>query len=93
MNKRYISGANFEYKVKNYFEELDVEVMRSAGSHGIDLAMFFRNKGEIWLVSCKKAGYWPKDELKELNDFKENLKADKICLCYPIKGMIAIKEL
>lgn len=60
MNKNYVSGRRFEYKVRDYLEAHGYYVVRSAGSHGaIDLVGIrkkidpkFCGKDAI-LVQCK----------------------------------------
>jgi len=54
MNKFYIKGRNFEYKVKKFFEEKGFKVFRSAGSKTlIDLIAI--NKEKIYLIQCKNS--------------------------------------
>jgi len=94
MNKNYINGRAFEYKVKNFFQGLGAEVVRSAGSHGIDLmVIFYKEQGNlIWAVSCKKAKYHTLDERAKLVNLKENSKVDDVLICYPINGLIAMES-
>jgi Holliday junction resolvase len=67
-NKNYVKGANFERKVKKFYEGLGYLVFRTAGSHSpADLIAFspLKNMKE-WnpiLIQCKntKKVYLPKD--------------------------------
>jgi Holliday junction resolvase len=53
-NKNYISGRNFEYYVKRYFESMGFFVIRSAGSHTpIDLLAVHKTYSKIYLIQCK----------------------------------------
>jgi Holliday junction resolvase len=63
----YQRGANFERKVKEYYESEGYYVIRSAGSHGVaDLVCIRRLKRishpEIILVQCKLYGDWDKKQ-------------------------------
>lgn len=66
-NKNYISGRNFEYRVKKRFEKKGFYVFRSAGSKSkIDLIAISWNR--VLLIQCKhNSSPFPKDdEIKEL---------------------------
>jgi len=64
-NRNYISGRNFEYKVKKYLEENGYLVFRSAGSHSIaDLIAIC--KTDTLLIQCKHHGHFPLKELSLL---------------------------
>lgn len=53
-NKNYISGRNFEYRVKKYLESKDYFVLRSAGSHSmVDLLAIHRVFGWVLFIQCK----------------------------------------
>jgi hypothetical protein len=59
-NKNYISGRNFEYRVRDYLQKEGHLVFRSAGSHSIaDLIVipknhsFSLNKIKPVLIQCK----------------------------------------
>jgi Holliday junction resolvase len=76
MNRRYIKGRNFEYRVKKYFEDKKYFVVRSAGSKGIaDLVAIYRNnppKQRLPLIiQCKNMSYRrvPKKEVRRFLDF------------------------
>ena len=62
-NKNYISGRNFEYRVKKYLESKGYLVFRTAGSHSIaDLIVFPRTPGKPVLIQCKHTGIISKKE-------------------------------
>lgn len=66
-NKNYISGKNFEYKVRDYFVNKGYFVVRSAGSKGIaDLVAFnSRNAAEYpLLIQCKHHAINKKEIIK-----------------------------
>lgn len=79
VNKNYIAGRNFEYKVKKYYENQGFTVLRTSGSHGFaDLIAvknfeIFVGKGyfikTIEFIQCKNRKP-TKKEIKELNEFK-----------------------
>lgn len=77
VNNNYVKGANFERKVKKFYEGLGYLVFRTAGSHSpADLIAFppLRNIKE-WqpiLIQCKntKKVYLP-DDMKELKSVAE----------------------
>lgn len=62
----YRRGANFERRVKKYFEDLGYYVIRSAGSHGVfDLIAIKR--GIVLGIQCKIDGkLTPKEKLAML---------------------------
>lgn len=54
MNKAYIAGRNFEYKIKKLLEERGYVVLRTAGSHGpFDLVAIDSQHKTILLIQCK----------------------------------------
>jgi len=62
-NKNYVSGRNFEYRVRDYLISYGYTVLRSAGSHTpIDLIAF--NHDKLVLIQCKH-GKIKKSELDE----------------------------
>ena len=76
MNRRYIKGRNFEYRVKEHYEKEGYFVVRSAGSKGIaDLVAIYKNnppKQHLPLIiQCKNMSYKrvPKKEIKRFLDF------------------------
>lgn len=53
MNKNYVSGRNFEYRVATIFRRKGYYVTRSAGSHGVaDLVAVKRGRKPVFL-QCK----------------------------------------
>lgn len=53
-NKNYISGRNFEYRVKKYLESKGYFVLRSAGSHTpVDLLAVHPIYYHILVIQCK----------------------------------------
>ena len=76
MNRRYIKGRNFEYRVKEHYEKEGYFVVRSAGSKGIaDLVAIHKNNPPKQLlpliIQCKNMSYKrvPKKEIKRFLDF------------------------
>jgi len=66
MNKRYRAGANFERRVRKYFERDGFFVIRSAGSRGlVDLAVFGPS-GQAIFIQCKRRGKLSNHEWREL---------------------------
>jgi len=64
---RYSSGARFENRCKDWYEEQGAEVIRSAGSHGIcDVIALFPT--HIVLNTLRVSGHWSPIE-KEIFDW------------------------
>lgn len=60
-NSNYQRGANFERKVKKWYESQGCFVIRSAGSHSpVDLVVL--RYGQTVLVQCKTDGKLPEEE-------------------------------
>jgi len=80
---RYQQGANFERRVKKFFENLGFFVVRSAGSKSpADLVCV--KHGEVALVQCKYGcGYISKKEIE---------KFDKLCNDLYVCGYITIVD-
>ena len=54
VNKNYIAGRRFEYKVKKYYENKGYTVLRTSGSHGFaDLVAVKKNVRTIIFIQCK----------------------------------------
>jgi Holliday junction resolvase len=74
-NKNYISGANFERRVKKYLESKGYLVFRSAGSHSIaDLIAINNrdwNESFSYLIQCKHHGKISKDDLKKADRLED----------------------
>ena len=47
VNKNYIAGRRFEYKVKKYYEDKGYTVLRTSGSHGFADLIAVRNEGSL----------------------------------------------
>ncbi len=63
----YTRGANFERRVRAYFEKASWFVIRSAGSHSlIDLVAF--KGGEVMLIQCKTDGVLSVGERQQLGE-------------------------
>ena len=83
-NQNYRRGANFERKVKKWYEDnlVGCFVLRSAGSHSpVDLVVLWN--GGVALVQCKMDGKLPRDEEEKL------IKIAKEQRCY---AALAYKE-
>ena len=65
-NKNYVSGRNFEYKVKKYLESKSYLVVRSAGSHSIADLIAFKEFTMAYpmLIQCKYHGMNKKEMLR-----------------------------
>jgi Holliday junction resolvase len=85
-NRNYITGRNFEYRVKAYLESLGYFVMRSCGSKGVyDLIAVppaNKNKipisfvtGKALLIQCKKRDYVHPEEMERLQKTSRKLDA------------------
>jgi len=81
MNKRYIAGRNFEYRVKEHYEKEGYYVVRTAGSKGIaDLVAIPNRKDFIeyaLLIQCKRISYKKvsKQEVRKLLETASKYKA------------------
>jgi len=60
VNKRYISGRRFEYRIKRFLEGEGWVVIRAAASKPIDLVAF--KNGTVLFIECKKRGHIPKEQ-------------------------------
>ena len=72
VNKNYIAGRRFEYKVKKYYEDKGYTVLRTSGSHGFaDLIAIkpLPNGRIIIFIQCKnrKPTHQEIDEFEEFN--------------------------
>lgn len=79
-NKNYVKGANFERKVKKFYEGLGYLVFRTAGSHSPADLIAFPPLGNMkeWqpiLIQCKATD---KVRLNEMEELKQ--VALKYCL-------------
>ena len=76
MNKRYIAGKKFEYKVKEHYEKEGYYVVRTAGSKGIADLVAIPNRENYFLpelallIQCKKTSY-KKLSKREIREFLE----------------------
>lgn len=76
VNKNYIKGRAFEYKVKKYFEELGYMTFRSAGSHSIaDLIVLLDDR--VILLQCKAKDLTNKEIDKIEKEAAEEIKKYK----------------
>jgi Holliday junction resolvase len=66
LNRNYVSGARFERRVKEYYENMGYFVVRSAGSHSpVDLVAIKKN-GSALFIQCKTDGKMSPKEKAEL---------------------------
>jgi Holliday junction resolvase len=74
---KYKKGSNFERELKKMFESKGFAVVRSAGSHGIDLIV--GKKGKIYAFECKTTSkekfYISKEDVDKLINFSETFGA------------------
>jgi len=77
MGHKYRKGSNFERELKKMFEDKGFAVVRSAGSHGIDLIV--GKNGKIYAFECKTTSkerfYISKEEVYKLVNFSETFGA------------------
>lgn len=68
-NRNYVSGRNFEYKVKKHLESRGYFVIRSAGSHSpVDLLAVNPTYYHILVIQCKHGkSRMNKKSLSDLN--------------------------
>lgn len=57
MNRRYVKGRRFEYRVRDFLRSHGWVVIRSAGSKVIDLVAM--KNGNVLLIECKTRDYIP----------------------------------
>ncbi|MBW9222402.1 hypothetical protein KKP88_00480 [Methanothermococcus sp. SCGC AD-155-K20] len=74
---KYRKGAEFERELKKMFEGGGFAVVRSAGSHGVDLIV--GKKGKLYALECKCTSkerfYISKEDIIKLIDFSETFGA------------------
>jgi HJR/Mrr/RecB family endonuclease len=69
VNKNYLAGRRFEYKVKKYYENQGFTVLRTSGSHGFADLVAVKNDARIIIfIQCKNQKP-TKQELKEFEEF------------------------
>ncbi|AXI25086.1 hypothetical protein CFE53_02520 [Methanofervidicoccus sp. A16] len=76
-NSKYRKGTKFEWELKRILEREGFAVVRSAGSHGVDLIA--GRKGEIYAFECKSTSkesfYISKENILKLLIFSETFGA------------------
>ena len=76
-NPKYRKGIKFEWELKGMLEREGFAVVRSAGSHGVDLIA--GRRGEIYAFECKSTSkeslYIPRDSILKLLLFSETFGA------------------
>ncbi|MBW9220129.1 hypothetical protein KKP89_01715 [Methanothermococcus sp. SCGC AD-155-N22] len=76
-NSKYRKGTKFEWELKRILEREGFAVVRSAGSHGVDLIA--GRKGEIYAFECKSTSkenfYISKENILKLLNFSETFGA------------------
>lgn len=86
---KYRKGAKFEWELKRMLEKEGFAVIRSAGSHGVDLIA--GKKGDIYAFECKSTSresfYISKENILKLLLFSETFGA-KPYIAVKIKGKI-----
>ena len=70
VNKNYIAGRRFEYKVKHLLERKGYTVLRTSGSHGFADLVAVKNdyNARIIFIQCKNRKA-TKEEIEKLNKF------------------------
>ena len=88
-NAKYRRGAKFEWELKRMLEREGFAVVRSAGSHGVDLIA--GRRGEIYAFECKSTSkeriYISRESILKLLLFSETFGA-RPYLALKIKGDI-----
>ncbi len=73
MRNHYIKGSSFERSLKKLFEKKGFAVIRSAGSHGVDILA--GKKGKIYAFECKSTSnknfYISNEDVNKLINFSE----------------------
>jgi Holliday junction resolvase len=73
VNKNYIKGRNYEYKIKKLYELAGFTVLRTAGSHGFaDLIAVRMETKEVIFIQCKagKINDNERNRIVSENDYK-----------------------
>ena len=86
MNKNYVSGRRFEYRVKDYLEKKGYYVMRSAGSKSPFDLIAIQTKGKssidgTLLIQCKHRTKISKQERERLLKLSHTFVRGISCLC------------
>ena len=69
VNKNYLAGRRFEYRVKKYYENQGFTVLRTSGSHGFADLVAVKNDARIIIfIQCKNRKP-TKQELKKFEEF------------------------
>lgn len=93
VNKNYLAGRRFEYKVKKYYENKGYTVLRTSGSHGFaDLVAIKRQDHliHILFIQCKNHNPTNK-EIEKLNEFQwvkettSDFSSIRVKILYPDK--------
>ncbi|AEF95894.1 Holliday junction resolvase Hjc [Methanotorris igneus] len=83
----YRKGSNFERELKRALEKKGFAVVRSAGSHGVDIIA--GKNGNIYIFECKSTSkekfYVKKEDIDKLISFSETF-GGKPYLALKIKG-------
>lgn len=91
-NKNYISGRNFEYRVKKYLEKEGWFVVRTAGSHSpVDLVAF--SLAPLF-IQCKNYDYPTRNELETMFKFIKSLSphlSANFAFALNVNGKIVIR--
>ena len=71
VNKNYLSGRRFEYKVKKLYEQAGYTVLRTSGSHGFADLVAVKNgaRKQILFIQCKNRKA-TKSELDKLHEYE-----------------------
>ena len=83
-NKNYVSGRQFEYRVKKYLEDKGYYVVRSAGSKGqIDLVAvptLIRPSADVLFIQCKHGAKISKKERDALLELDHKMLVGTRCI-------------
>ena len=99
MPGQYRKGAKFERQVKDFLEEDDWTVIRSAGSHTVSDLVAIKPQPEalqhpapwVWLIQCKTDGRLKPKERDGLLELEEHLHVIPM-LAYKVKGKIKLER-
>jgi Holliday junction resolvase len=71
-NPHYRKGYKFELKVRDYLQDHNYAVFRTAGSHTIADLICFSPNGSTILVQCKTTNRMTKKAIREFKEFAQS---------------------
>jgi Holliday junction resolvase len=92
-NTSYRKGRQFEYRVRDYLEDLGFLVVRSPGSRAPFDLLAISAKGPILLIQCKVTGILPPAEWNTLLWLANKYSVLALCAIRSSKGKIEWRRL